>query len=234
VISRGVRSVGVVMLLITAAVATARAQGDIPEKPQMPGAVLRPRKQSPCVIETSVRGKQTADGVVLEVVMRNRSSARVALTLRNPCPSGAAQIIGLPRGYDVYSVCKRGACVDAKPIHVVLAAGAERTLATATIRPQGDSCNAPLPSDGLYYLAAQPLYDGAPVETCSTKPYRFVVDPSPPNPHLMVPGAPPIAPSPKRPSPIPCALGCPNGVLDSVHCTCTPLGPKPPPSPPHP
>lgn len=209
-----------------ALVATA-ARADIGDAPEMPGAIVRPPKRRPCELETRVRGRRTRDGVLLEAVMRNRSKSRVEVTLRNACPGGSAQLWGLPNGYDVYSACNRGACVDTSPIRVGLAPGAERVIASTTIRTGGDACNGPLPA-GVYRIVAQPRFERVEAEACGTEPYRFAVGGAlerQAEPRVEPPAREPtVAPPPRRePRPIPCGLGCPNGVLDSVRCTCKKL-----------
>jgi hypothetical protein len=215
--------------VLLAASATARAQDFAP--PEMPGAIVRPRPRPPCGVETRVRGKRTREGIVLEVWLRNRTKAAAAVTMRNACPGGPAQIYGLPRGYDVYSACNRGACSDTSPVHVVLAAGSERMVGSTTIHPQGDTCNGALPA-GSYEVVAVPLYESVEAETCSVSPYHFEIregaPPPPPAPPPPAPPPPSPGPGPKRPSPIPCALGCPNGILDSRTCTCKKLAPNAP------
>ena len=77
-----------------------------------------------------------------------------------------------------------------------------------------------------------PRYESVAAETCSVDPYRIeIAGPAArhePPPEPPPPPPPRVAPGPRRPAPIPCALGCPNGVLDSRTCTCKNLSPNAP------
>jgi hypothetical protein len=235
----GIRALVAALVLVNAAAARADV-GDEPPGPDVPGAIVRTPKPRPCELETRLRGRQKRDGVMLEASMRNRSNARIEVTLVNACPNGAAELLGLPKGYDAYSACNRGACVDMSPRRVIVPSGAERVIATTTIHPRGDACNAPLP-EGVYMIGAQPRFVQVTAETCGAAPYRLVVGkgpetpPGPMPPESMPPEptkkvAPPPEPTkkvapPPGTRPIPCGLACPNGVLDSIHCTCKKLQP---------
>jgi len=225
-------------LVVSSAAATASADVGAETGPDVPGAIVRTPKQRPCELETRVRGRQKRDGVMLEASMRNLSDAQIEVTLVNACPNGAAELVGLPKGYDAYSACNRGACVDMSPRRVIVPSGAERVIATTTIHPRGDACNEPLPA-GVYMITAQPRIVRGAAETCSAAPYRMAlsrVSETPAEPTEPPPTEPPPSPTPKKvaprppgPRPIPCGLACPNGELDSVHCTCKKLQltPKP-------
>lgn len=216
-------------LVLASAAATARA--DVGGEPEMPGAIVKPPPQRACELETRLRGRQTRDGVMVETALRNRSNARIVVTLKNECVGGAVQLVGLPAGYDVDSACNRGACVEPPPPRrVIIPSGAERVIGTTTIHTRGDSCNEPLPN-GVYMISAQPRFLSVTAETCDGAPYRMVVSrvsETPPEPPPSLPKK--VAPRPPtEPRPIPCGLACPNGVLDSVRCTCKKLEltPKP-------
>lgn len=89
----------------------------------------------------------------LSVVAENTTDHLLDLPLPDACPSGSFLFEGLPDGYDIYQICKAGACPSAGAKNVSLAVGARRVLASATIDAAGGGCNHPLESQ-LYRVRA--------------------------------------------------------------------------------